>query len=457
MSKETVITQEEYESFLGYCDKAVRNRRKTLTELVAEFNTRFREELTAKALGGRLARYRKRASKRSASKYKQNSKNVSPLTCDTKEYMTTFSDKSIEAQKIIEYSEIVFGDEDKLLEYLGYNPRHWMFTFIQRSVWSQSTKKADPTTGKHTRDLYAVKFRVKPRTDFDPVDYAEGIREACRELIEPMEVTYTPDDKPGLKNDKLMEIAPVELHLGKLAHNGETGQDYDIHIATAKFYAIFDTIIEKQRIEKCGRCLLVIGSDFFNSESDNMTTSKTPQQNDTRYKKMMIEGFKMYVSALKRLRETFNSVDVILCSGNHARAMEFFLFHSLAQYFRNDDIINFSDDYKDTQAYVFGKCAIFYNHGDANLKRTISSIPSEFYSIWGKTIFRELHLGHLHKEVTVDDDCGMVTRRIGSPSAVDAWHYTNRFVGATQKHQVFVWNAQKGLECIHYINTENIK
>ena len=144
----------------------------------------------------------------------------------------------------------------------------------------------------------------------------------------------------------------------------------------------------------------------------------------------------------------------MLCAGNHARAMETFLYMALEQRFVGDDVVHFIENYRLTQVYQFGKCAIFYNHGDANLKQTIKSIPAEFPEVWGTHPFRELHLGHLHKEVTVDDEGGMITRRIGSPCSTDAWHYGNRFIGAIKKHQIFIWNAKEGLEEIYYINTK---
>lgn len=446
--------QISYEEFMNYAVEEVKAKRKLVRELAEEFNHKFSLNITQNAMQHRLNRYRMRVRKGSS----DDMSNVACKDPDAGEFVTTYGDHSVEARRIIEYQDIVYGDEDKLLEYLGYNPAKWEFAYIQRSVWNQQTKDVDPESGKKVSNLYSVKFRVKPKTQLDPNDVCKAIKEAIEQGIEPREIPASEKREQSLllDNERLMEISPVELHLGKLAHRGETGQDYDLNIAKKKFFYIFDKIMEEQSYQKCGKCLIVIGSDFFNSESDNMTTNKTPQQNDTRYKKLMVEGFKMYVSVLIELKKVFNEVDVILCSGNHARAMEFFLYHSLQQYFKDDKIISFRDDYKDTQAYLFGKCAIFYNHGDANLKRTISSIPSEFYEVWGKTIYRELHLGHLHKEVTVDDDCGMITRRIGSPTATDAWHYTNRYIGAVQKHQIFVWDANCGLKSIHYINTTEV-
>lgn len=135
----------------------------------------------------------------------------------------------------------------------------------------------------------------------------------------------------------------------------------------------------------------------------------------------------------------------------------FYLYLTLQQYFRNDNKIKFSNNYKDYQCYQFGKCAIFFGHGDGNLKRITQSIPAEFYKEWGSSIFRELHLGHLHKEVVVDDESGMITRRIGSPTGTDQWHYEERYIGNTQKHQIFIWDKENGLKSIEYINFDNEK
>jgi hypothetical protein len=170
---------------------------------------------------------------------------------------------------------------------------------------------------------------------------------------------------------------------------------------------------------------------------------------------MFNTGLELQVEAIMTLREHFNKVDIKLVAGNHDNATSFYLYIALMQRFLKDNIVQFSDNYKETQCYLFGKCAIFTNHGDPNLKRLIKSIPAEFYEEWGKTIHRELHLGHLHKEIVVDDDSGMITRRIGSPSATDNWHYENRFIGATQKYQLFVWNKEHGLQSIKYITFES--
>lgn len=370
----------------------------------------------------------------------------------TQEYTTEYNNGTIEAQKIVEYNKEIFGDKNKLLSYLGYNPNEWEFVYVTTSTWNQHTKE------QITKQLYAVKFKVKPIINEANIDdVIESAKEVIKQQIKPLELKKY-SIKKDLAEDKLMEIPAIELHLGKMAWGGDTGQDYDKDIATERFYHILEEILQIQEQEKCSKAFITIGNDFFNSDTVNATTTKgTPQTNDLRWKKMFLIGLRLYTEFLETLRSKFNSIDVRLCSGNHDKMSSFYLYLTLQQYFRKDDKINFSDNYKDYQCYQFGKCAIFFGHGDGNLKRITHSIPAEFYKEWGSSEFRELHLGHLHKEITVDDESGMITRRIGSPTGTDQYHYEERFIGATQKHQVFIWNKEKGLKNIEYINFENKK
>ena len=197
---------------------------------------------------------------------------------------------------------------------------------------------------------------------------------------------------------------------------------------------------------------MCIGNDFFNSDTIDTTTTKgTPQQNDMRWKKMFLKGLKMYSQQLVTLRPYFDKIDVKLVQGNHAKMAEFYLFVALAQALKGDNVIKFDNDYKETKGIKWGVCGIFWNHGDQNAKRLNKSIAVEFPQIWGKTIFRELHCGHLHTEKVVDEEGGLITRRISSPSGTDDWHYGQRYM-SLQKHPLFIWDKEKGMTAMYNVN-----
>ena len=372
----------------------------------------------------------------------------------TEEYETQYKDGTIEAQKIVEYNKEIFGDKDKLLDYLGYNHNEWEFTYITTSTWMQHTKE------QTTKQMYAVKFKVKPliKNELSLEQYVEIAKQVFSEEIKPF-------DKPTEKNkkiiryvNKLMLIPQIEAHLGKLSNEIETGVNYDHHIVEERVKKVFEECISIQEREKCDKCLLVVGGDFFNSESNSQTTNGTPQQNDTRFKKMFNIGLELYTQGLITLRKHFNEIDVKICAGNHSRAMEFFLYIALSCCFKNDDKIHFSEDYKDTQSYVFGDVGLFFNHGDPNQKRLIASIPAEFYKEYGETKFRYLFLGHLHKLEQINSENGITVHRVPAICENDSWHYQNRFgIGNIPQHEIIIFDKNYGMLSNNYIYFEESK
>jgi len=367
-------------------------------------------------------------------------------------YSTEYKDGTIEAQKIVQYNKEIFGDKKKLLEYLGYNPNEWEFVYVTTSVWNQHTKE------QITKHLYAVKYKIKPITnEITKEDVLEEVAKVLKQNIEPLKLQKN-EKFDELNKNKLMLIPQIEAHLGKLSNEIETGVNYDHHIVEERVKKVFKETIQLQEREKCDRCLLVVGGDFFNSESNSQTTNGTPQQNDTRYKKMFNIGLQLYLQGLLTLKEHFNKIDVKLCSGNHSRAMEFFLYIALGCCFQNDDKINFSNDYKDTQSYVFGNVGLFFNHGDPNQKRLIASIPAEFYKEYGETKYRYLFLGHLHKLEVINSENGLTVHRVPAICENDGWHYQNRFgIGAIPQHELIVFDKNVGMLSNNFIYFEENK
>ena len=361
------------------------------------------------------------------------------------EYETVYENGMVEAQKVVEYSKEVFGDKRKMLEYLGYNADEWEFVFLTTSMWNQHTKE------QTTKQLYAVKFKIKPLIKTLTLDKAlESAKKVFNEGIEP--IKFKKEKKKKLNDELLIEIPAIELHLGKYAEELESGQNYGTEIAKSRFYEILRQILEMQEIVRADRCVVMIGNDFFNSDTVGNTTTKGTQQfNDIRWKSLFIVGLELYKDFFNTLRCRFNHVDVRLCQGNHDTMSSFYLYMALSAYYRLDAIVKFEENYREYQCYRFGDNAIFFGHGDTNLKRLVQSIPAEFYKEWGESKFRELHVQHLHSEFTVDEHNGMITRRISSPTAVDSWHYSERFNTAVQKHQVFLWHKTQGLKLIQYI------
>lgn len=390
-------------------------------------------------------------------RYRSLSDDYTPLKNDPARLSsmeTHNEDGSIDLSKDMWFDKNVKKTPDMILSLFGYDENEWEVISWSFGKYEVAIKDEDVN-----RECITVRARIKPKVkkELCGEDYLAIAKSVFENSIKPLSTPKKSKSK-NLNKNKLLELPGIELHLGKLAFESETGQDYNTEIAKQRFEHIIEEVLAQQDVEQCDTCLICIGNDFFNSDTVNNTTTKGTQQfNDMRFKQMFNIGLEMYVQMLLSLRNKFNHVEVRLQQGNHDYMSSFYLYTALSCYFRNDDVIDFSSVVKDVQVFEWGKCAIFYTHGDSNLKRLIKSIPAEFYETWGRTIYRELHLGHLHCEVVVDDNSGMITRRVGSPTGTDAWHYQERFIGATQKYQTFVWDSEKGLSNVKYITFDNSK
>lgn len=413
-------------NIIKYLGDRVKSKELTWNEASEIYNQKTNENINSEAL---RSRYRK-------------------LGHDVlaQEFETSYQDGSIEAQKVVEYNKEIFGDKNKLLDFLGYNHQDWEFIYITTSVWQQHTKE------QTTKQLYAVKFKVKPKiAELELRDALKIAQEVFSQGIKPLKIKK--EKKSSVLNEnKLMFIPQIEAHLGKISDEIETGTNYNYNIAIERVKKIFEECLLMQEREKCGTCLLIIGGDFFNSESNSQTTRGTPQQNDIRYKKMFNIGLELYTEGILTLKNYFDKIDVKITVGNHARAMEYFLYIALSCFFKGDDKIIFSEDYKDTQSYVFGKVGMFFNHGDPNQRRLVSSIPAEFYKEYGATKFRYLFLGHLHKLEQINSENGIIVHRVPAICENDNWHYENRFgIGNIPQHEIMIFDKECGIISNNYI------
>ena len=357
------------------------------------------------------------------------------------EYETIYADGTIEAQVIVNLSPEEKKNANAILKKLGYNSNEWELVKLTCSNWQQHTKE------QITKQLYAVKFIVKPKikSNISIEESIEIANELIKDGIKPLKAEKKKENKE-LDNNKLLECPPIELHLGELSCWIDTGENYDQKIAQERFKEIISELVSKQEKEQCGTLLISVGGDFFNSDTQlNTTTKGTQQFNDVRWRKLYLIGLKLWLEALELLKDKFNKIDIQLITGNHDLQTSFYLYSGLQQAFKNYNNINFKEDYKEVQAYKFGECLILTTHGTRNVNKTMDSVVNEFSEEYGSTKYRELHLGHLHCEQELKERLGIIPRRLSSPKGRGDWEYNERFGSSIQKHELFIWEANKGL------------
>ena len=158
-------------------------------------------------------------------------------------------------------------------------------------------------------------------------------------------------------------------------------------------------------------------------------------------------GLKIFSYIIDCLSE-IAPLEVFYVGGNHDKLLSFCLIMALSERYRNNENVNVDISEKIRKYYLFGFNCIGFAHGDEEKGRISRLMPVEVPDMWAKSKFREMHCSHLHKEMAIDEQNGMILRRISSISGTDAWSYENGYIGSVRKAQSFVYDKNKGLEMI---------
>jgi hypothetical protein len=241
-----------------------------------------------------------------------------------------------------------------------------------------------------------------------------------------------------------LEISLPDVHYGKM--NDESNAELeDLYIAT------ISSLVSKASHLPITKILLPIGNDGLNSEGLRQTTTKgTPQQDNMTW----MESFRGYWGLLVKTinyLQTIAPVDVIVVSGNHDYERMFYIGDVLAGWYRNNENVSVDNSMHPRKYWEYGNAMLMFTHGD---KEKASDLPlimaTEQPEMFAKSLFREAHCGHLHKEM-VNEYRGIKVRFIPSICASDDWH---KQMGYESKRsgQAFVWTIDKGLEGYFQVN-----
>lgn len=256
----------------------------------------------------------------------------------------------------------------------------------------------------------------------------------------------------------LYEVSVPDLHLGKLAWREECGEDYDLGIAEEAFTAALLELLTHARHYRPAKILLVFGNDFFHTDnSQNTTTKGTPLDTDSRWPKVFSRGVSLCVYAIEQAR-AIAPVEALFVPGNHDTQSVFALGKAIECWFHNADDVTV-DNRPTTRKYLeWGLVMLGFDHGD---KIKHDDLPLQMATdepqMWGRTRFREIHVGHLHK-VGLLEKKGVRVRILPSLCSSDAWHVQNGFTGNIRSAEAYVWDRERGLiaSFTHIANTQKV-
>ncbi len=352
-------------------------------------------------------------------------------------YKTTLEinkDGTQTSDKLIKMSEEEAKDINFLLNAHGFDPKSWELVSARNNIWNVYSKVHG------VQVLYSSKIVVKPRVDSISI-------EEIKEHFEEFSKNYqSPIHKPSNYSidGKMLEVNIADTHLGKLCWIGETGESYDYKIARERFLNVINDIITRTKHYSFEKILFIWSQDFFHFDTiDNTTTHGTKQDTDMRWQKLFLKGIEMLIEGIDLLSQ-LAPVETFYIGANHDKTTSYYAINYLYAWYRNNQNITVDISPRSRKYYEFGKCLIGFAHGDTEKKRIAGLMPTEAREAWGRTLWHEIHLGHLHSEQTREEN-NIIIRNISSITSTDNWHYESGYIGAVKKAQSFVWDREYGL------------
>ena len=297
-------------------------------------------------------------------------------------------------------------------------------------------------------DVASVKFwqTVSGQQRFSVVTKGESMSvEAIKQEIEEFAAVYSPkvEQKDHLKgwstlNPIAYEISLPDIHYGKL-------HDLNLTQVEDQYMMVVQELVEKASGLDIERFVLPIGNDGMNSEGMRRTTTKgTPQEESAGWKDTFRGYWQLMTTAVDYLKEKA-PVDIIVVSGNHDYERMFYAGDVLAGWYRNDANVTVDNTYSSRKYYEYGQNMLMFTHGDKEKPADMPLImATEKPEMFARTSHREVHCGHLHKEM-VNEYRGIKVRFVPSICPNDEWHKQMGYE-AKRTGQAYIWNKFKGLE-----------
>lgn len=240
----------------------------------------------------------------------------------------------------------------------------------------------------------------------------------------------------------VLEVSLPDLHFGK-GNIEELQNEY--------FTALYN-ILDKCAAIPLSKIILPVGNDGLNSEGMRKTTTKgTPQFDSVEW----FDSFRIYSNTLIEsinLLSEVAPVDVVVIQGNHDYERMFYVGEVLSAYYSKNENVTVDNSTSSRKHVSFGNVHIMYTHGDNEKHSELPIImatenPVEF----ALAKHREVHCGHFHKEMVIDEIRGIKIRFLPSICTTDEWHKKMGY-DAYRCAQGLLWHSQRGLEAILQYN-----
>ncbi len=231
-----------------------------------------------------------------------------------------------------------------------------------------------------------------------------------------------PINRPLLTHDKLCNLFTItDYHLGMLANEKESGNDWDLKIAEKLLIDCFEQMISSTA--QAQTAFINQLGDFLHSDGIMPVTPTSGHivDQDGRFAKIVTVALRVLRRVIDIALMRHDKVIVLMAEGNHDITSSIWLRVMFKALYENEPRVQVIDSELPYYQYQHGKTMLAFHHGHLSKNDSLPLLfASQFPKVWGDTTKRYCHTGHRH-HVEEKEHSGMKVIQHATLSARDAY------------------------------------
>ncbi len=266
-----------------------------------------------------------------------------------------------------------------------------------------------------------------------------------------------------LGEESLMTAYPVgDHHIGMLAWDKETGDDWDMKIAESVLGDAVDHLVRTAPHSETA--LVAFLGDFMHYDSFVPETPRSRNQldADSRFPKMARVALRCMRYMITAALTKHQQVHVIVEIGNHDPASSIWLMEAMNMLYENEPRVTVDTSPMQFHYFRFGKVLIGTAHGhDVKMQALPLIMAHDRKEDWGQTEYRHWWTGHIHHSKTqaatsARDYTGCTVESFRILAASDAWAHQKGYRAARDMKSI-TFHKEYGEVSRNTVNPEMFK
>ncbi len=260
------------------------------------------------------------------------------------------------------------------------------------------------------------------KTKLDDQLWLEAIKEAVEGFIADVGPIPAAAPQEGRDTDIIPWINIGDAHLGMLAHEAETGANFDMKICERELCAAISALIDES--EDHERCVIQDLGDFTHAENTRGETEASGHRldMDSRYYKMIGVYTNVMQFIVSKALTKFNHVDVIINQGNHSRKNDWWMARLLEVAYGHAGRVHILDNRNVFIGYRMGKTLVVSHHSDKCKPASLPGVVATDFAVdWGETTYRYIDIGHIHHSMKLKETGGAVVESFNTLAPLDQY------------------------------------